>query len=375
MPLFFISYKREDQAFARKVKKIIEEQKDEDFLAWIDLYDLSAGDEWKKAIDTAIKEAIGVIVIVTPESIQSPYVTYEWSYAMGMGKRIIPILLREPTPEQTQIHEKIKDLHMLYFTSQNEHEQDWAGLKNQLHQLAEQYDVPPAIKNMMRAIYENVYDKHKWQNILKSLLKYQHESGKEALAELMIAKLPNISLQAALFLAERTNHTDERVLYTIQKMIEDKDEELYERDDEISKTISLYNNEKALETLINLAKHLEQGYPNHNLTEIYLSISRISTSKILPHLSKYLKQNLTRQNYLYEYQYRMLLIMVTGHGKNSLLYISDLINTLEQTVSDYKYFLGKFISKLKTVKFNGFEDEYHQYDPETVNAILEALDE
>lgn len=89
MSHLFISYARQDSEFANQVKDILESKQ---VKVWIDTDRLQVGIDWRGTIDTAIDEAFAVIVIMSPDANTSNYVTYEWSYAWGAKKTIIPIL-------------------------------------------------------------------------------------------------------------------------------------------------------------------------------------------------------------------------------------------------------------------------------------------
>ena len=82
--------------------------------AWIDTDRLDAGVDWRQEIDESIKTALAVIAIMSPEARASEYVTYEWAFAWGTGKRIIPIMLRE-----TSLHPRLATLQYLDFTNRN----------------------------------------------------------------------------------------------------------------------------------------------------------------------------------------------------------------------------------------------------------------
>lgn len=53
---------------------------------------LKLGSNWQEEITKAVYEAAAVIVLVTPSSLQSSWVTQEWSSALGASKRVIPVL-------------------------------------------------------------------------------------------------------------------------------------------------------------------------------------------------------------------------------------------------------------------------------------------
>jgi hypothetical protein len=56
--------------------------------------DIEAGAQWIPQIDTALREAYTLIVIVTPEAMKSTYVTYEWSSMLGSNTPIFPLLFK-----------------------------------------------------------------------------------------------------------------------------------------------------------------------------------------------------------------------------------------------------------------------------------------
>ena len=138
----FISYASEDAVFAQLVKMTLEASNIE---VWLDSGNLRMGEEWRDAIDRGIDTAGAVLVILTPHSSRSEYVTYEWAYALGKGKRIIPLLYKE-----TNIHPRLDVI-------QHEDFQDpqafpWAKLilevKNQLKSVKSDDNAPDLIQDM-----------------------------------------------------------------------------------------------------------------------------------------------------------------------------------------------------------------------------------
>src|SRR5215471_8111087 len=84
----FISYCHEDEDFAHILEEKIRQN---EFGAWRDQA-LSAGEDWRAEIDAGIREALAAIVILSPGSIRSAYVNYEWAFARGSGIPVIPIM-------------------------------------------------------------------------------------------------------------------------------------------------------------------------------------------------------------------------------------------------------------------------------------------
>ena len=103
----FVSYSRQDENFVRKmlIPNLKDEHGNDEFQLWFDRDQLRAGDDWKLMIDDALKLSFAVIVVLSPAACKSPYVTYEWSYGLGLGLSAIPIIWREV--ETDQIHPRL----------------------------------------------------------------------------------------------------------------------------------------------------------------------------------------------------------------------------------------------------------------------------
>ncbi|HXK05925.1 MAG TPA: HEAT repeat domain-containing protein [Verrucomicrobiae bacterium] len=85
----FVSYYRGDGGFA----KLLDDQlREAGFATWRDS-ELRAGDSWRDEIDQALRQADTVVVVMSKAAKASPYVNYEWAFALGAGLRVIPLLL------------------------------------------------------------------------------------------------------------------------------------------------------------------------------------------------------------------------------------------------------------------------------------------
>jgi len=86
----FISHSHEDGDFADLLKLKF---KDFGIKSWLDVDNILIGQEWMESIDYAITKSDAIIVILSPSSKASEYVIYEWAFALGKNKIIIPIKL------------------------------------------------------------------------------------------------------------------------------------------------------------------------------------------------------------------------------------------------------------------------------------------
>lgn len=94
MHKIFISYSRKDIDFVRKLAGDLEKA---NYDVWWDITDLRGGDEWVTRIAAAIEASETVIVVLSPNSFQSEWVRKEYTQAIGLHKRIIPIMFM-PSP-------------------------------------------------------------------------------------------------------------------------------------------------------------------------------------------------------------------------------------------------------------------------------------
>ena len=90
MSKVFISYSRKDIDFARKLAGDLESA---GYDVWWDITDLRGGDDWVRVIPEAIKSSQYVIVVLTPDSIESDWVRKEYTQALSLRKKIIPVML------------------------------------------------------------------------------------------------------------------------------------------------------------------------------------------------------------------------------------------------------------------------------------------
>lgn len=106
----YLSYTPRDQPFA---EYLLDRLEGAGIRAVVDGERLRAGLDWCEDIDRAIDDAYAVIVIMSPSAKLSESVTYEWTYALGIRKCIIPILLK---PAGIQLHPQLSMLPTLDFT-------------------------------------------------------------------------------------------------------------------------------------------------------------------------------------------------------------------------------------------------------------------
>ncbi|MDP1546533.1 MAG: toll/interleukin-1 receptor domain-containing protein, partial [Anaerolineales bacterium] len=89
MQKIFISYSRKDMDFARKLAGDLEKA---GYDVWWDITDLRGGDDWVRTLPTAIAGSEFFIIVLSPNSVESEWVRKEYTQALNLRKKIIPLM-------------------------------------------------------------------------------------------------------------------------------------------------------------------------------------------------------------------------------------------------------------------------------------------
>jgi len=108
MATVFLSYSKKDHFFAELVDIKLTEA---GIKLWRDQGQLLAGMDWRQGIEKGISSSLAVLVALSANSAESSYVTFEWAYALGKGRAIIPMKLNE-----CSIHPKLETIQYLDFS-------------------------------------------------------------------------------------------------------------------------------------------------------------------------------------------------------------------------------------------------------------------
>jgi hypothetical protein len=104
----FISYSHADKDKLNRLVRSLEKYGFTTDEIWYDSH-IKPGGDWRDEIEVKLSEAFVVVVIVTRKAMCSTYVTYEWSWAIGNGTPVIPLLF-EDIPF-TKVHSRLGKLH------------------------------------------------------------------------------------------------------------------------------------------------------------------------------------------------------------------------------------------------------------------------
>ncbi|MDX1377306.1 MAG: TIR domain-containing protein [Anaerolineales bacterium] len=108
-PYFFVSYSREDTV---KQRRLVRGLRKRGLNVWVDIENLTPGTPtWEREIEKAIRGAMGIIVLLSPESNNSEWVRREISFGEQHRKRIFPALIEgeefASTPLRLSNHQRV----------------------------------------------------------------------------------------------------------------------------------------------------------------------------------------------------------------------------------------------------------------------------
>lgn len=94
MSHIFISYSRKDLTDSDGVIKNLVARLRRNFHIWIDKAELKAGTNWKQALESAISSSSALLLLLSPNSLDSEWVESEIDTARAKGKPVIPFVYR-----------------------------------------------------------------------------------------------------------------------------------------------------------------------------------------------------------------------------------------------------------------------------------------
>jgi len=89
---YFLSYSRSDERFALR---LAQDLRAHDVAMWVDQLDIRPSEHWDRAIERAVHDCRGLVVILSPRSVASDNVADEISYAIDSGKSVLPVMIEK----------------------------------------------------------------------------------------------------------------------------------------------------------------------------------------------------------------------------------------------------------------------------------------
>jgi TIR domain len=89
---YFLSYSRSDERIALRLANDLRAQ---GVAVWVDQLDIRPSEHWDRAIERAVRDCRGLVVILSPRSVASENVADEISYAIDGGKSVLPVMIEK----------------------------------------------------------------------------------------------------------------------------------------------------------------------------------------------------------------------------------------------------------------------------------------
>jgi hypothetical protein len=89
---YFLSYSRSDERFALRLAKDLRARK---VTMWVDQLDIRPSEHWDRAIERAVRNCRGIVVVLSPRSVASDNVADEISFAIDSGKSVLPVMIEK----------------------------------------------------------------------------------------------------------------------------------------------------------------------------------------------------------------------------------------------------------------------------------------
>src|SRR6478672_736975 len=87
---YFLSYSRDDESIAMRFAHDLRER---GIAMWVDQLDIRPSERWDRAIERAVRDCRGLVVILSPRSVASDNVADEISFAIDHGKSVLPVMI------------------------------------------------------------------------------------------------------------------------------------------------------------------------------------------------------------------------------------------------------------------------------------------
>ena len=89
VPKVFISYSHDDTEWVRAFADSLRQQQVE---VWLDAWEIKPGDSLRDALEAGLRQSDSIVFVVSRSNARNPNVFFELGVALGMGKRLIPVV-------------------------------------------------------------------------------------------------------------------------------------------------------------------------------------------------------------------------------------------------------------------------------------------
>ena len=89
VPKVFISYSHNDAEWVRAFADALRQEQVE---VWLDEWEIKLGESLRDALEAGLRQSDAIVAVVSRSNARNPNVFFELGAALGMGKRLIPVV-------------------------------------------------------------------------------------------------------------------------------------------------------------------------------------------------------------------------------------------------------------------------------------------
>jgi HEAT repeat protein len=169
---------------------------------------------------------MALILIMSPASLNSKYVAYEWAFALGIGVKVVPVLIAQVG--FGEVHPRLEVLQYLDFTHYGAGL--WERLIQRLREVEDQHrpntvrvsrDAPPAVQQAVMAL--DSYNPAERKTAVETLAQTNHPAAISALASAVQHPTYDVVAQATFRFMEVTQHRDSRATPGLIRILNEGD--------------------------------------------------------------------------------------------------------------------------------------------------------
>jgi nucleoside 2-deoxyribosyltransferase len=88
----FISYSHDDADWVRAFADALRQERID---VWLDQWEIKLGESQRDALEAGLRHSDAIVAVVTRSNARNPNVIFELGVALGMGKRLIPVVSKD----------------------------------------------------------------------------------------------------------------------------------------------------------------------------------------------------------------------------------------------------------------------------------------
>ncbi|MBN1966373.1 MAG: toll/interleukin-1 receptor domain-containing protein [Anaerolineae bacterium] len=129
MVKIFLSYAHSDGGTA--AERLREELEYAEYEVWRDVENMRGGVDWQEQVTDVLHEVDTILLLLTPDAVQSESVTWEWTGALFLKKPLIPLLI-----ERCDVPQRLTNVHYHNMTSPERYSLAYSALIRDLNRIA-----------------------------------------------------------------------------------------------------------------------------------------------------------------------------------------------------------------------------------------------